>query len=69
MFHVHFMGVTNAIFIPGVSSIGQGSLFIPSILIGLKHMHYSPQPVTDDQIWKKFVFNEEMTSEMQLSIG
>ena len=28
-------------------------------------MHNSPQPVTDDQIWKNFVFNEEMTSKMQ----
>ena len=25
MFHINFMGVTNAIFIPGVSFIGQGS--------------------------------------------
>ena len=27
------------------------------------------QPVTDDQIWKKFVFNKEMTSIMQPSTG
>ena len=25
--------------------------------------------VTDDQIWKNFVFNEEMTSKMQPSTG
>ena len=26
------------------------------------HTHNSPKPVSDDQIWKNFVFNEEMTS-------
>ena len=29
------------------------------------HTHNSPKPVTDDQIWKNFVYNEEMTSKMQ----
>ena len=32
-------------------------------------MHNSPQPVTDDQIWKNFEFNEEMTSKMKPSTG
>ena len=30
-------------------------------------MRSSPEPVSDDQIWKNFVFNEEMTSKMQRS--
>ena len=30
-------------------------------------MFNSPEPVTYDQIWKNFVFNEEMTSKMQRS--
>ena len=34
-----------------------------------KHTHNLPLPVTDDQIWKNFVFNEEMTSKMQPSTG
>ena len=32
-------------------------------------MHNSPKPVTDDQIWKNFVFNKEMTSKMQPATG
>ena len=38
-------------------------------MIGLKHTQNSPQPVTDDQIWKNCVFNEEMTSKMQPATG
>ena len=34
-----------------------------------KHTHNLPLPVTDDQIWKNFVFNEKMTSKMQPSTG
>ena len=34
---------------------------ISPILIGYKHTFDWPQPVTDDQIWKNFDFNEEMT--------
>ena len=30
-------------------------------------MHNSPQPATDDQIWKNFVFNETMMSKVQHS--
>ena len=30
-------------------------------------MHNSPQPATDDQIWKNFVLNEPMTSKVQHS--
>ena len=30
-------------------------------------MYNSPQPATDDQIWKNFVFNEAMTSKVQHS--
>ena len=44
-------------------------LFIQNIfpnLIGYKHTHNSPQPVTDDQIWKNLAFNEPMTSKVQL---
>ena len=39
-------------------------LIIRAIII---HSKYFPdsEPVTDDQIWKSFVFNEEMTSKMQ----
>ena len=47
-------------------------LFIQNIfpiLIGQKHMHNSPLQVTDDQIWKNFVFNEEMMSKMQPATG
>ena len=32
-------------------------------------MHNSLLPVNDDQIWKNFVFNEEMTSKMQPATG
>ena len=35
---------------------------ISPILIGWKQTFNSPKPVADDQIWKNFVFNEEMTS-------
>ena len=35
-----------------------------SFLLGLLSIQYS---VSDDQIWKNFVFNEEMTSKMQRS--
>ena len=31
------------------------------------HTHNSPQPATDNQIWKNFAFNEPMTSKVQPS--
>ena len=50
------------------SSLGE---YLKSIVILSKyfpnsdwHTHNSPQPVTDDQIWKNFVYSEEMTSQI-----
>ena len=42
---------------------------ISLILTGYRHKFNSLLPVTDDQIWKNFVFDEEMTSKMQPSTG
>ena len=33
------------------------------------HTHSSPQPVTEDQIWKNFLFNEEMMLKTQPATG
>ena len=43
------------------------SKYFPNSDLQKKNTHNSPSPVTDDQIWKNFVFNEEMTSKMQSS--
>ena len=35
----------------------------------LWYTHSSPQPVTEDQIWKNFLFNEEMMLKTQPATG
>ena len=39
----------------------------PRFWLAKKHTHISPQPATDDQIWKNFAINRLITSKVQLS--